>query len=50
MISISPTGLGILMSYATSIFTDMEQLVFLAIGLPTGFYIARKVISLIKLR
>jgi hypothetical protein len=38
------------LAYAGQLFTDLSVLVYLAIGLPLGFWVIRKIISLIKSR
>jgi len=37
-------------AYAGTLFTDLSLLVVLAIGLPLGFWVLRKVISLVRAR
>ena len=39
-----------IMEYGTQLFTDLNLLVILAIGLPLGFWIIRKVVSLVRVR
>lgn len=39
-----------IMEYATQLFTDINLLVILAIGLPLGFWIIRKVVALVRVR
>lgn len=39
-----------IMEYATQLFTDINLLVILAVGLPLGFWIIRKVIALVRVR
>lgn len=39
-----------LLAFAGSIFTDLWVLVVIAIGLPLGFYVIRKVIAIIPKR
>lgn len=50
MIEVGEAGLATIMEYATGIFYDVGLLIYLAIGLPLGFYLARKVISLVRAR
>lgn len=38
------------LAYVGQLFTDMTLLIYLAIGLPLGFWIIRKVISLVRAR
>jgi len=38
------------MAYAGGLFTDLQLVVILAIGLPLGFWVVRKVISLVRAR
>lgn len=39
-----------LLAYAGVLFTDLTPVIILAIGLPLGFYVIRKVISLVRAR
>jgi len=39
-----------LLAYAGDLFTDLNLIVILAIGLPMGFWVIRKVISLVRAR
>jgi len=39
-----------LLAYAGQLFTDLNVLVILAIGLPLAFYVIRRVISLVRAR
>jgi len=39
-----------MLAYVGNIFTDASLLIWVAIGLPLGFYVVRKVISLIPKR
>lgn len=39
-----------MLAYAGDLFTDLTQLVILAVGLPVGFVVIKKVISLVKLK
>ena len=50
LITVTQSGLDGVVGYATNIFSDVSILVFFAIGIPLGFYIARKVIELIRER
>jgi hypothetical protein len=38
------------LAYVGQLFTDTSTLIYLAIGLPLGFWVIRKVISLIRAR
>lgn len=38
------------LAYGTQLFTDLNLIVILAIGLPLGFWIIRKVLSLVRVR
>lgn len=50
MIAIGEAGVSAIMEYGTGIFYDVGLLIYLAIGLPLGFWLARKVITLIRVR
>lgn len=50
MVSVGEAGIAAILEYSTGIFYDVGLLVYMAIGLPLGFYIARKVISLVRAR
>ncbi len=39
-----------LLAYASGLFTDFNVLILLAIGLPLGFWVIKKVIGLVKAR
>lgn len=39
-----------ILEYGTQLFTDLNLIVILAIGLPLGFWIIRKVLSLVRVR
>jgi len=39
-----------LLEYGSQLFTDLNLIVILAIGLPLGFWIIRKVLSLVRAR
>ncbi len=39
-----------LLAYAGTLYTDLTLVVYLAIGLPLGFWVIRKVISLVRAR
>jgi len=38
------------LAYVGNLFTDVSLLIILAIGLPLGFWVIRKVISLVRVR
>lgn len=38
------------LAYAGALFTDLTLVVYLAIGLPMGFWVIRKVIGLVRAR
>lgn len=38
------------LAYPIQIFTDLELLILIAIGLPLGFWVIRKVIGLVRAR
>lgn len=50
MLTVDAGFLSKVLEYATNIYGDISALIALAIGLPLGFYIARKVIGLVKAR
>jgi len=37
-----------IMEYGTQLFTDLNLIVILAIGLPLGFWLIRKILSLVR--
>lgn len=39
-----------LLAYAGQLFTDLNVLILLAIGLPVGFWVIRKAIGLVRAR
>jgi len=39
-----------LLAYAGTLFSDLNVLIVLAIGLPVGFWVIRKAISLVRAR
>jgi hypothetical protein len=49
-ITIPETFVADVSAYSTQLFTDLNLLIMLAIGLPLGFWIIRKVISLVRTR
>jgi len=38
------------LAYAGDLFTDLSLVIILAIGLPMGFWVIRKIISLVRAR
>jgi hypothetical protein len=48
--SIENTDITAMLAYPKNLFTDLNLIVILAIGLPLGFWVIRKVISLVKAR
>jgi hypothetical protein len=50
ILTIASTTPASLLAYAGQLFTDTQLLVYLAIGIPLGFYIIKKVIGLISSR
>ena len=46
-----PSGMPAdLLAYSGTLFTDLSLLIVLAIGLPLGFWMIRKIISLVRAR
>lgn len=50
IITIASTSLASILAYAGQLFTDLELLVILAIGLPVGFWVISKAIGLVRAR
>jgi hypothetical protein len=50
IITIASTSLASIVAYAGQLFTDLETLVILAIGLPVGFWVINKAIGLVGKR
>ena len=50
ILTIASTTPASLLAYAGQLFTDVQLLVYLAIGIPLGFYVIKKVISLVTSR
>ncbi len=50
IITLGGTFATSVLAYAGQLFTDTSTLIYLAIGLPLGFWVIRKVISLIRAR
>lgn len=49
-ITIPSTFVADVSAFSTQLFTDLNLLIMLAIGLPLGFWIIRKVIALVRVR
>jgi hypothetical protein len=47
ILSVTSTAAASILEYAGQLFTDTGTLVWLAIGLPVGFYVINKAISLV---
>lgn len=47
LISVSADWTGELLNYMGQIFTDLNLLILLVVGLPLGFWVIRKVIGLV---
>lgn len=50
IITLPETFLGDMLAYVGQLFTDLNILVILVIGLPLAFWLINKVISLVTLR
>ena len=50
IITLGETFATDVLAYAGQLFTDLNLLILLAIGLPLGFWVVRKVISLVRAR
>jgi hypothetical protein len=50
IITIASGSLASILAYAGQLFTDLELLVILAIGLPVGFWVISKAIGLVRAR
>lgn len=50
ILTVDTGTMGALTSYIGSVWTDFNLLIMLAIGLPLGFWVVRKVISLVRAR
>jgi len=50
IIAITADNITAMLAYAGTLFTDLSLLIILAIGLPLGFWVIRKVISLVRAR
>jgi len=48
--SVTNTDITAMLLYPKNLFTDLNLIVILVIGLPLGFWVIRKVISLVKAR
>jgi len=50
ILTFTSEGLSGVLAYPIQIFTDLKLLIVLIIGLPLGFWVIRKVISLVRAR
>lgn len=50
ILTFTSESLSATMAYVGDLFTDLSLLIVLAIGLPLGFWVLRKVISLVRAR
>jgi len=50
MLVVDATWITLITGYITDVFADLGILTIFAIGLPLGFYTARKVIGLVRAR
>jgi len=50
MISFTTPQVDGVLAYAGNLFTDLRYLIVLIIGLPLGFWVIRKVISIVRTR
>jgi len=50
MITILPADVLEMTAYVGGLFTDLGPIIYLAIGLPLGFWVIRKVIGLVRVR
>jgi len=50
ILTVDSDSIGAMLAYAGELYTDLNLLIVLAIGLPLGFWVLRKVISLVKAR
>jgi hypothetical protein len=48
IISTSSADVASMLAYAGGIFTDLNQWILVAIGIPVGFYVVRRVIGLVR--
>jgi len=50
IIAVDSADVNSLLAYVGDVWTDFSLLILLAIGLPLGFWVVRKVISLVRAR
>jgi hypothetical protein len=50
ILTVTSSHISGILTYVGNLFTDLNVLVVLAIGLPLGFWVIRKAISLIRAR
>lgn len=50
IITLPPTFVDDSLAYVGTVFTDAKLIIILAIGLPLGFWVVKKVIGLVKVR
>jgi hypothetical protein len=50
IITFDATNLADMLAYSGTLASDLKLLILLAIGLPLGFWVIRKVISLVRAR
>jgi len=50
ILTVTAGNITAMLAYASGLFTDLSVIVVLAIGLPLGFWVIRKVISLVRAR
>ncbi len=49
-LTIASTTPAQIMAYAGQLYTDLSLVIYLAIGLPLGFWVINKVVSLVRAR
>jgi hypothetical protein len=50
ILEVPTSSIASIVAYSGQLFTDLQLLVWLAIGLPVGFYIINKAISVVSSR
>jgi hypothetical protein len=50
IVAVSPSDITGLLAYVGGLFEDFNVLILLMIGLPLGFWVIRKVVSLVRAR
>jgi hypothetical protein len=48
ILTLAGTSVTQMLAYAGQLFTDLESLVILAVGLPVGFWVINKAIGLVR--